>query len=154
MPRSTLIDPSGAESVTQIERAISIALQAHAGQTDKGGAPYILHPLRLLYRMETEEEMVAAVLHDVIEDTAIDCEQLASEGFTAGVLAALECLTRREAESYDAYIDRVASNQLARRVKLADLEDNLDIKRLGTLGSSEVDRLGKYHKAWHRLRPS
>src|SRR5262245_15143699 len=116
-----------------LERAILIAAQAHLGQRDKAGAPYILHPLRLMMRMESEPAMIAAVLHDVVEDSDWTLEQLRGEGFSEEVLHAVDCLTRREDESYDEFISRAKADAVARQVKIADLEDNMNIKRIGEI---------------------
>ncbi len=132
-------------------RAVAIAAEAHQLQTDKAGAPYILHPLRVMQRMNTETEQIAAVLHDVVEDSAWTIEQLRAEGFSEEVLAAIDCLTTHEGESYDEFILRASSNPLARKVKLADLEDNLDLRRLGKLTEKDLQRIQKYHRVWQSL---
>lgn len=134
-----------------IEKAIRIAAQAHLGQRDKGGAPYILHPLRLMMRMESEAEMIAAVLHDVVEDSDWTLEQLRGEGFSEEVLRAVDCLTRRGGESYDVFVARALDNAIARRVKIADLEDNMNVKRLGEMTTRDLARIEEYHRAWRAL---
>ena len=134
-----------------LEKAIRIAVNAHMGQKDKAGAPYILHPLRVMMRMESEREMIAAVLHDVVEDTACTLETLRREGFPADTLCALDHLTRREAESYSDFINRVQENRLAVKVKLADLEDNMNAGRLPLLTESDRQRLARYRKAYALL---
>ena len=131
-----------------LEDAILIAVQAHRGQKDKAGTPYIFHPLRLMLHMETETEMMAAVMHDVVEDSNWTLERLRTEGFPEEVLEAVECLTRKDSESYDDFIERVRTNPVARRVKIADLEDNMNIRRISKLTSEDSQRLEKYHKAW------
>jgi (p)ppGpp synthase/HD superfamily hydrolase len=134
-----------------LERAILIAAQAHLGQRDKGGAPYILHPLRMMMRMESEAAMMAAVLHDVVEDSDWTLEQLRGEGFSEEVLQAVDCLTRRNYESYDEFVARAQANPIARRVKIADLEDNLNVKRLGKMTAKDLARIEEYHRAWRAL---
>lgn len=134
-----------------IEKAIRIATEAHQGQRDKSGAPYILHPLRLMARMETPEAQMAAVLHDVVEDSAWTLEALRREGFPEEVVAAVEYLTRRTEETYEAFIERAAQHPLARQVKRADLEDNMDVRRLGRLTGKDFARLERYLHAWRRL---
>src|SRR5688572_12689020 len=109
-----------------LEDAIAIAAQAHRRQKDKAGAAYILHPLRLMMRMKTESEKIAAILHDVVEDTGWTIEMLRDQDFSEEVLEAVECLTKREGESYEEFIERAGTNPVARRVKIADLEDNMD----------------------------
>lgn len=136
-----------AKSAT-IEDAIAIAAQAHKGQQDKAGAPYLLHPLRMMLRMKTEAAMMAAVLHDVVEDSDWTLEQLREAGFTEEVVTAVECLTHRESESYAEFITRVQTHAIAREVKVADLEDNMNILRISQLSSKDLQRLEKYHKAW------
>jgi len=131
-----------------VEDAISLAAQAHKGQKDKAGAPYLLHPLRMMMRMTSEAAMMAAVLHDVVEDTGWTLEQLREEGFPDEVLRAVDCLTHRGGESYQEFVERVQTNPLARQVKIADLEDNMNIRRINMLGAKDLERLEKYHKAW------
>ena len=134
-----------------IEDAIAIAADAHKGQKDKAGAAYILHPLRLIMKMETEAEMLAAVLHDVIEDTGWTIEKLREEGFPDEVLAAVESVTKREGEDYDDFITRASQNPIGRRVKIGDLEDNLNTLRLSELQPKQLDNLAKCHRSWRRL---
>ena len=131
-----------------LERAILLAVQAHRGQVDRSGAPYILHPLRVMLRVETENERIAAVLHDVVEDTDWTLDGLRAEGFPEEVVQAVDCLTRREGESYDDRVARAAANPIARRVKLADLEDNMDARRLARWSEEDAARFERYHRAW------
>jgi len=135
-------------------KAISIAAQAHEGQLDKAGAPYILHPLRVMLKMTTEDEMIVAVLHDVIEDSDLTIERLRQEGFDGEVLAALECLTKRGGEEYWEYIARVRMNPLAIKVKIADLEDNLEVARLNEVTTADEERIEKYRQALQMLANS
>jgi (p)ppGpp synthase/HD superfamily hydrolase len=137
-----------------LEKAIAIAVEAHRGQTDRYGAPYILHPLRVMGRVRTEPEQIVAVLHDVVEDTDWRLEDLKLEGFPEPLLKALDCVTKREGEHYEDYIRRAGSLPLARRVKLADLEDNMDVRRMSTVGPDELKRLAKYLTAWKVLSPA
>jgi (p)ppGpp synthase/HD superfamily hydrolase len=134
--------------VSLLERAILLAVQAHRGQVDRSGAPYILHPLRVMLRVETENERIAAVLHDVVEDTEWTLDGLRAEGFPEEVVQAVDCLTRREEESYDDRVARAAANPIARRVKLADLEDNMDVRRLARWSEEDAARFERYHRAW------
>ena len=133
-------------------KAIAIAAQAHQEQHDKPGAPYILHPLRLMLRMHSETEMMAAILHDVVEDTDWTLDQLRQAGFAEEVVQAVECLTHRNHETYEGFITRVRTNAIASKVKLADLEDNMDMRRLSALTEQDTQRLRKYHRAWLVLR--
>src|ERR687889_661940 len=123
-----------------IEDAVSIAAQAHKGQKDKANAPYLLHPLRMMLRMDSEAAMMAAVLHDVVEDTDWTLERLRGEGFSAEVLDAVDCLTHRDGESYQEFVKRVRTNPIARQVKIADLEDNMNIRRVSRLGAKDLER--------------
>ena len=135
-----------------LDKAIAIAAQAHLGQKDRVGAPYILHPLRVMFRVQSEAEMIVAALHDVVEDCpAWDFDRLREEGFSEEIIDAIDHVTRRDGETYEAFVDRSAGNELARRVKLADLEDNMDIKRLNNLTEDDQARLARYHRAWQRL---
>ena len=130
-----------------IERAVAIAAEAHAGQTDRAGQPYVLHPLRLMLRMTTADERIAAALHDVVEDSDWTLDDLRAEGFSEAVVTAVEHLTHPEGMEYMAYVERAASHPVARRVKLADLEDNMDTTRLGEVTDKDARRLQKYHRA-------
>lgn len=130
-----------------LEEAIAISARAHAGAQDKGGAPYILHPLRVMLRLATEAERIVGVLHDVIEDTDWTIEALRAQGFSGEVLEALDGLTRRPDETYEAFIRRAASNPIARSVKIADLEDNLDVTRISSPTKKDWARLEKYERA-------
>lgn len=130
-----------------LEKAILIATNAHKGQLDKGGSPYILHPLRLMFAMHNETEKICAVLHDVIEDTEITLDYLRNEGFSEEVLYALDALTRRNAETYDEFIRRIIKNKIASNVKLADLNDNMDLSRINSPTQKDYERIEKYRKA-------
>ena len=138
--------------MSTLKRAIEIATEAHKGQCDKAGKDYIGHPLRVMEMGKTEEEKIVGVLHDVIEDTDWTFEKLAEEGFSDEVIAALRCVTKiSENENYDDFIDRVKKNPLAVAVKINDLTDNMDIRRLPYLSDKDVKRLKKYLKAYKRL---
>lgn len=133
-------------------RAIEIATEAHRGQFDKSGKDYIGHPLRVMEMGQTEEEKIVGVLHDVVEDTEWTFEALEAEGFSQEVIAALKCVTKlSENENYDDFIGRVRRNPLAVAVKINDLTDNMDIRRLPYLSDKDVKRLKKYLKAYKKL---
>ncbi len=134
-----------------LEQAIALAVGAHRGQVDKAGAPYILHPLRVMLGLSGPMEQVAAVLHDVIEDCGWTLEALRERGFPPQVCAALDALTRRPGESYEAFILRAKADAIALTVKLADLADNMDVRRLGDLTAEDAERLRKYQRAWRTL---
>lgn len=135
-----------------LEKAIQIAAKAHEGQKDKAGQPYILHPLRVMLRTDSEIERICAVLHDVIEDTPITLQMLRDEGFTPEVLNALELLTKRQDESYDDFISRILTNETACRVKLADLYDNMNLSRIQTPTEEDYKRVDKYKRAVSRIQ--
>ncbi len=135
-----------------LEDAIALAVQAHRGQPDRYGAPYILHPLRVMQRVEGKHERMAAVLHDVVEDTSYTLDDLRQMGYPDDVLRAVDHLTRRDDETYEQYVERAAADPVARRVKLADLEDNMDIHRLDTVTDKDRERLNRYLKAWRYLK--
>lgn len=130
--------------MSTIERAIEIASRAHAGQVDKAGEPYIFHPLRLMQAVQTPEERIVAVLHDVVEDTDVTLEELKSDGFSDRVIEAIDALTRREGETRLEAARRAAENSLARVVKLADVTDNMDFRRIPIPSEKDLDRLREY----------
>lgn len=138
--------------MSTLERAIEIATEAHKGQYDKAGNDYIGHPLRVMDMGRTEKEKIVGVLHDVVEDTEWTFAQLAAEGFSQEVIDALQCVTKlSENENYDDFIERVKKNPLATAVKINDLSDNMDIRRLPYLSDKDVKRLKKYLKAYKKL---
>ena len=136
-----------------IERAIQIAVAAHAGIKDKGGKPYILHPIKVMMRVETEEEQIVAILHDVVEDTDWTFDALRNEGFSETVIEALETVTKQsEDEDYKDFIKRSLQNDIGRKVKIADLRENLDVTRIGELSEKDIKRINKYKKALQILK--
>ena len=139
--------------MSTLERAIEIAHEAHSGQLDRAGKEYIGHPMRVMEAGKTLEEKIVGVLHDVVEDSAEwSFERLEAEGFAPEIIEALRCVTKRsEDESYDKFIARVKTNPLAVAVKLNDLTDNMDIRRLPYLSDKDVKRLKKYLKAYKQL---
>ena len=138
--------------MSTLQRAIEIATEAHKGQFDKSGKDYIGHPLRVMEMGKTDEEKIVGVLHDVIEDTDWTFEALAEEGFSKDVIDALRCVTKlSENENYDDFIERIKKNPLAVAVKINDLSDNMDIRRLPSLSDKDVKRLKKYLKAYKKL---
>ena len=130
-----------------LELAIEIAAEAHARQTDKGGQPYILHPLRLMFALNDPTDRIVAVLHDVVEDSAWTFRDLSAVGFSRDAVDALRALTRKDGETYDDFIARAAANPIARRVKLADLADNSDMNRIPNPKQKDWDRTKKYARA-------
>lgn len=135
-----------------LEKALSIATKAHEGQTDKAGAPYIFHPIRVANRCSNNDERIVALLHDTIEDTDITPEYLLSEGFPRSIVDAIISVTRNAEESYEDFVKRSRLNPIGRQVKLHDLEDNMDITRLNELTEKDITRLNKYLKAYKYLK--
>ena len=135
-----------------IETSIQIALRAYAGKTDKAGREYILHPLRVMAKMSTDLERSAALLHDVLEDSDITAEQLLPEGIPAEVVEAVQFLTKKEGEDYQEFVARAKQNKIAARVKIADIEDNIDVLRLESLNEYDLARIQRYHTAWRLLQ--
>lgn len=137
-----------------VARAFALALEAHAGQTDRAGMPYIGHVMRVMTAGRTEAEKVVGALHDVVEDTGLTFDDLAAAGFGPEVIDALRLLTHEPDEPYDEYIERLAGNPLAVAVKINDLTDNMDLRRLTELTDRDVVRLRKYLRAYRRLTVS
>lgn len=134
-----------------LSKAIEIAARVHDGQVDKGGSPYILHPLRVMLSRENELERICAVLHDVVEDTEITFNILRKEGFSKEVIAVLDCLTKRNGEGYNEFIDRIIKNETACHVKLADLYDNMNLTRMENPTEKDEKRIKKYTEAVGRI---
>ena len=135
-----------------IEKSLEIALKAYAGQKDKAGKTYILHPLRLMNNVATEEEMAVALLHDVIEDSDYTEHDLLNKGIPSKVIEAVKCLSKLDGEDYEDFISRVLENELATKIKIVDIEDNINILRLNTLSDKDLKRIAKYHNAWLKLK--
>jgi hypothetical protein len=130
-----------------IERALQIAARAHEGQTDKEGQPYILHPLRVMAAVEGIEAQIVAVLHDVVEDTAVTLEDLRAAGFSAAILEAVACVTHAKEQPYADYVIRCKANPIAKQVKLGDLQDNCRLPRMMLRGEQmerDMARMRRY----------
>lgn len=127
-----------------LERAIEIAASAHAGQVDKAGQPYVLHPIRIMLSVSTPEERMAAMLHDVVEDTPWTSDQLRNEGFSEAVIDAVAALTKRTGESRIEAAKRAVQNPIARVVKLADVSDNMDLSRIPNPSQKDFARIEEY----------
>ena len=134
-----------------LERAIEIAVVAHKGQKEKSGAPYILHPFRVMLSLKSDEDRIVGVLHDVVEDTPWTFGQLREEDFSEEVLAALDTVTIRENEDYPDFISRSAGNAIGRRVKIADLRDNMNLSRIPEPTEKDLRRIEKYRQAMTQL---
>lgn len=135
-----------------IEKSLQIALLAYSGLTDKAGQAYILHPLRVMSKMPDNHSKSAALLHDVLEDTNWTANDLVKVGIPQEVVIAVECLSKQKDQDYETYISRIKKNELARVVKLADIEDNINVLRLDQLEDKDLERVQQYHKAWKALQ--
>lgn len=134
--------------MSTLERAVEIAAAAHAGQRDKAGQIYLLHPLRVMMMLESVEERIVGVLHDVIEDCEDwDRHRLASEGFPSRLLDALDAVTKKPGEAYMEFVARAGNNPISRAVKLADLRDNSDLSRIANPTAKDYERTKRYERA-------
>lgn len=138
--------------MSNLETAIALAANAHAGQVDKAGQPYILHPLRVMLQLTEPHERVTAALHDVVEDTDVSLEDLREQGFPEEVVEAVDALTKRDGETRLQAAKRAGANAIARMVKIADVSDNLDTRRLNHLTPEDKARLQEYREVLSYLR--
>lgn len=138
--------------MSTLERAIEIAARAHGGKLDKAGAPYILHPLRVMLRLATTVERIVAVLHDVVEDSEVSLQHLIDEGFSDTVVEAIDAVTKLPGEAYEDFMRRASLNPIGRRVKLVDLEDNSNLSRIPNPTERDYERLARYHRAIATIR--
>lgn len=129
------------------KKAMRISYEAHKGQYDKGGVPYVFHPFHIAEQFNDEKHICVALLHDVVEDTDVKLETLIAEGFDEDIIEAIKCITKPKDMNYMDYIDIVKTNALASRVKLADLEHNSLIDRLDFQDEKTLSRLEKYKKS-------
>ena len=150
-----------------LEKAIKIAVEAHTGQVDKGGNPYILHPLRVMLSLNSEEERIVGVLHDVVEDCeGWTWERLREQGCSDEIIEALKSVSKTPEEEkqfkkmddpnekldhYLEFIKRAKFNKIGRNVKAADIKDNLDISRIDDITESDINRLNRYKAALKML---
>lgn len=135
-----------------LSNAIIFATEKHKGQSDKGGAPYILHPLRVMLYLNSTEEQIYAVLHDTIEDCEVIDEELKEIGLSDSQISVLKLLTKKDGEDYfDDYLKRIMTDNRAINVKLADLTDNMNIKRIKKPTEKDFKRIEKYKKAYKLL---
>lgn len=132
-------------------KAMKIACKAHEGQVDRGGMPYIYHPIHLAELMYDEASACVALLHDVVEDSDITFEGLKKEGFDRKIIDALKLLTHDKAMPYEEYISNIGENELATRVKLTDLSHNSDLSRLTKVSPKDRNRMIKYNIAMDYL---
>lgn len=129
------------------KKAMKLCFAAHKEQTDKSGVPYVFHPIHLAEQMDTEETVIAALLHDVVEDTAYTLKDIANMGFSQQIIDALALLTHDEPMPYMEYVSRVKENEIAKAVKLADLKHNSDLSRLDVASDKSLARVKKYEEA-------
>lgn len=132
--------------MNSVEKAIQIALTAHAGQVDKAGKPYILHPIAVASMQDTEEGFIVGMLHDVVEDTYVTLPDLLKQGFSHEIVEAVELLTHAKDEDYMTYVKRIKGNKLAEKVKLADLKHNSDLSRLPVVREKDIRRVEVKYK--------
>lgn len=130
-----------------VDIALSIATQAHEGQLDKAGIEYIKHPIYVANQVKSEKEKAVALLHDVLEDSPVSAEELLIAGLPEEVVTAVKVLTKKPMQNYQAYLETVKKNSLARVVKLADLKHNSDLSRLTSITEKDRERLKKYKNA-------
>ena len=135
------------ESAKLLDKAAQICVSKHAGQRDKMGCAYFLHPMRVAMRCRTDEEKMVALLHDTIEDTDVTPEYLLARGFPQSVVDGILSVTKREGETYEKFVARAKQNPIGRIVKLHDLEDNLDVLRLNQVTPDMAARFTKYFAA-------
>ena len=138
--------------ITQYLKALDLASWKHRDQRDKAGKPYFGHIARVSNACKTSPAKVVALLHDVIEDTDVTLEKMEELGFSEYIIKAVLCLTHEEGESYENFIKRAAKNPIAREVKIADLEDNMDVRRLNEVTIEDFERMDKYLSAWKYLK--
>ena len=137
-----------------LDKMLLLATNAHAGQFDRGGSPYILHPLKVMHYLKSDDEelMCIALGHDVIEDTSVTFSDLKEAGLTDRIIEGIRVLTKMPGETYDEYKLRVFSNRDAMKVKMADLRHNTDIRRLKGVTEKDIARMAKYHMFYMELK--
>lgn len=137
-----------------LDKAIHLATNAHHGQFDKGGKPYILHPLRVMSFLKTDDEELQciALLHDVVEDTDTTYVDLGAAGMSLRVIEGVQALTKQKGFDYDTYKAQVMGNRDAMQVKMADLRHNTDIRRLKGVKEKDIKRMAKYHEFYVELK--
>jgi len=137
-----------------LDKAIHLATNAHHGQFDKGGKPYILHPLRVMSFLKTDDEELQciALLHDVVEDTDVTYSDLGAAGMSLRVIEGVQALTKQKGYSYETYKQQVMANRDAMMVKMADLRHNTDIRRLKGVAEKDIKRMAKYHEFYIQLK--
>ena len=137
-----------------LDKMLVIATNAHHGQFDKGGNPYILHPLKVMHYLKSDDEelMCMALGHDVIEDTDVTYKDLRDAGMSERVIKGITALTKQRGQTYEEYKEVIFSNPDAMRVKMADLRHNTDIRRLKGVTEKDLARVAKYHTFYLEIR--
>ena len=135
-----------------IEQALQIAIEAHKGQNDLEGKPYILHVLRVMHSVNTDKQKITAILHDVVEDTDWTFDKLKQEGFSDEIVKAIDSVTKRKGEEYLTFVNRSNKNVIGRIVKIADITDNIDIKRIKKPTKKTFEMMKRYRKALRILK--
>lgn len=139
---------------SMLSTMLVLTVNGHDGQFDKGGNPYILHPLRIMHRLRTKDEFLQCIAlgHDLVEDCGVTYQQLRDAGMPERVIHGIRCLTKIAGESYDEYKAKVKSNWDSILVKMEDLRDNSDIRRLKGITQKDFERTQRYHTFWLELR--
>tara|TARA_B100000925_G_C21827571_1_gene395687 strand:- start:149 stop:574 length:426 start_codon:yes stop_codon:yes gene_type:complete len=135
-----------------LHKAITIACNAHQGQSSINGEPYILHPLRLLIKAKSNEEKIIAALHDVIEKSSISLADLKNQGFDQNIIGSIDSLSRRRSESYVDYIARLMKNNISVKIKLLDLADNIKIHSENNDNGIYDAKINQYKNALKQIR--
>ena len=138
--------------MSTLATALALATERHAGQVDKAGVDYIQHPMRVMQKLDSEEAKIVAVLHDILEDTPTTSEELAQLGFSEAIVKAIYALTKQPNEHRFEAMQRTARNALACQVKLADLDDNMDLSRPPNPSSKDLKRMAQYQQVQHYLQ--
>lgn len=135
----------------QTKKAIILMYNMHKNQLDKGGMPYVLHPFHVAEQMDDEDSTVVALLHDIVEDTSITLNDLVDFGFSKAQIDAISILTHPDGMDYFDYIRRIATNEISLKVKLADLQHNMDLTRIDNVDNRDLERVKKYKKCYDYL---
>ena len=135
-------------------KMLVLATNAHAGQFDRGGNPYILHPLKVMHYLKTDDEelMCMALGHDVVEDTGTTFKDLRDAGMSERVIAGIRALTKMPGQTYEEYKEAVFANKDAMRVKMADLRHNTDVRRLKGVSEKDLARMAKYLQFFSEIK--
>lgn len=133
------------------KKAIKLMFEKHKDQVDKSGMPYVFHPFHLAEQMDDEETTITALLHDIVEDTDTTFEDLRELGFSDNIINALKLMTHDKNIDYFEYVKNISKNPIARKVKIKDLEHNMDTSRLDEVTDKDLERVKKYKKCYKYL---